>query len=137
MKKLIALFIILCTYTAFADSFVRQYSYLTACPYENGNYMDNCATSTEMPNGVVVVFNYNHTNNIYLALSDTGKILYYVNLKSALVNDSGDSVKSYNFIDNEGIPIEVIWNGNWLRFVYDEVVLIEYSNEKFIRNEDD
>ena len=99
------------------------------CPYTsyNNEYMDNCETSVQANS--LFIFNYDNSSDVLWRTSDGSEYrLYNVGRSLATTNDTGDSVYVYNFVTNDGMNIELIWQGSWLRVLFPLSRIFEFSN---------
>ena len=129
MKLKIALLILLIASIVNADTFVKRFSYIIECPYTsyNNEYMDNCKTSVQANS--LFIFNYDNSSDVLWRTSDGSEYrLYNVGRSLATTNDTGDSVYVYNFVTNDGMNIELIWQGSWLRVLFPLSRIFEFSN---------
>ena len=129
MKLKIALLILLIASIVNAETFVKRFSYIMECSYTayNNKYMDNCETSVQATS--LFSFNYDNSSDVLWRTSDGSEYrLYNVGRTLATTNDTGDSVYVYNFVTNDGMNIELIWQGSWLRVLFPLSRIFEFSN---------
>ena len=138
MKLKIALLILLIASIVNAETFVRRFSYIMECPYMsyNDSYMDNCQSSVQA--NTLFIFNYDNSSDVLWRTSDGSEYrLYYINRSLATTNDDGDSVYVYNFLTNDGMNIELIWQGSWIRVLFPLSRIFEFSNVYHDNSEND
>ena len=138
MKIKIAILILLIAYIVNAETFVKRFSYIMECPYTayNNSYMNNCETSVQANS--LFIFNYDNSSDVLWRTSDGNEYrLYYINRSLATTNDDGDSVFVYNFVTNDGMNIELIWQGSWLRVLFPLSRIFEFSNVYHDNSEND
>ena len=138
MKLKLALLILLIASIVNAETFVRRFSYIMECPYMsyNDSYMDNCQSSVQA--STLFIFNYDNSSDVLWRTSDGSEYpLYYINRSLATTNDDGDSVYVYNFLTNDGMNIELIWQGSWIRVLFPLSRIFEFSNVYHDNSEND
>ena len=128
MKLKIALLILLIASIVNAETFVRRFSYIMECPYtaHDNSYLSNCKESTAASS--LFIFNYDNTSDVLWKTDKFEHRLYNVGRTAATTNDDGDSVYVYNFIADSGDAIQLVWQGTWLRLVFEHENLYEFSN---------
>ena len=128
MKLKIALLILLIASIVNAETFVKRFSYIMECPYTayDNSYLSNCKESTAASS--LFIFNYDNTSDVLWKTDKFEHRLYNVGRTAATTNDDGDSVYVYNFIADSGDAIQLVWQGTWLRLVFEHENLYEFSN---------
>lgn len=128
MKIKIALLILLIASIVNAETFVKRFAYIMDCPYTayNNSYLSNCKESTAASS--LFIFNYDNTSDVLWKTDKFEHRLYNVGRTAATTNDDGDSVYVYNFISDSGDAIQLVWQGTWLRLVFEHENLYEFSN---------
>lgn len=128
MKIKIALLILLIASIVNAETFVKRFAYIMDCPYTayNNSYLSNCKESTAASS--LFIFNYDNTSDVLWKTDKFEHRLYNVGRTAATTNDDGDSVYVYNFISDSGDAIQLVWQGTWLRLVFENSILFEFSN---------
>lgn len=127
MKKITMMFILLTSMT-FADTFVKRFNYAMTCKYNpyTQRYLQNCGESVSSSS--IFIFNYDNSSDILWKTDDTEHRLFNVGRTEATTNDDGDSVYVYNFIADSGENIQLIWQGSWVRLVFEGIMLVDFSN---------
>ena len=127
MKKIIMIMLLMVSMT-FADTFVKRFAYSMICKYNpyTQRYLQNCGESVS--SNSIFIFNYDNSSDILWKTDDTEHRLFNVGRSAATTNDDGDSVYVYNFIADSGENIQVAWQGTWVRLIFDEIMLIDFSN---------
>ena len=74
------------------------------------------------------IFNYDNSSDILWKTDDTEHRLFNVGRTEATTNNDGDSVYVYNFIADSGENIQLVWQGSWVRLVFEEIMLVDFSN---------
>ena len=128
MKIKIALLILLIASIVNAETFVKRFAYIMDCPYTayDNSYLSNCKESTAASS--LFIFNYDNTSDVLWKTDKFEHRLYNVGRIEATTNDDGDSVFVYNFISDSGDAIQLVWQGTWLRLVFENSNLFEFSN---------
>lgn len=128
MKLKLALLILLIASIVNAETFVKRFAYIMDCPYTayDNSYLNNCKESTAASS--LFIFNYDNTSDVLWKTDKFEHRLYNVGRTEATTNDDGDSVYVYNFIADSGDAIQLVWQGTWLRLVFENSSLFEFSN---------
>jgi hypothetical protein len=129
--KPITLLLLICaaTYALAAEPFSRHFTSVTICYYDKktDNYLDNCGDSQDAENSFY--FNYQGSSNILWVTSKDNRIVLRnrgVLLKDH-TNNLGNSISFYQFVDDSGSDITLVWHGEWVRIVYSGVLMIHFS----------
>ena len=128
MKLKIALLILLIAFIVNAETFVKRFAYIMDCPYTayDNSYLSNCKKS--IATNSLFIFNYDNTSDVLWKTDKFEHRLYNVGRIEATINNEGDSVYVYDFITDTGEVIQLVWQGTWLRLVFKNVNLFEFSN---------
>lgn len=111
------------------SNFARHFKYVTFCYYNPATeeYTDNCDAS--MPGNNSFYINYSNTNDI-LYVASNGEKNYLRNLGVISKDDSAE-VSVYNFLDADGDQLMLVWAGDWIRFVYNKMLMLTFTNEAY------